>query len=674
MKKGISIISLIITIVVIIILTTTLVFSGFNSPNNANFAKFTSHIQNIQSAIHDEFLRRKTNHSLSEEHKENSHIYYSIATGLDVDLNTNLDELAETIQLTDLNLDILPNGLEGTECYAVTKGIQISSKTDDKGFYTDFDTIEKHYITDEGEFFILPGYPYNNGGITKWYITSSKYYESSEPIQAVFSLSSNKRIVFDAKGGTVSERIRIRNEGEILGDLPTPKKAGYLFDGWYTQPESGEKITPDIIMENKGFTCYAHWIQAVAEVNGIPCLTFTDVIKSIPKNKSETVVKLYSDIQENLTIDKNQNIIFDLQGHTLNNNGNFAVITNNGNISMTNGTINTTSVSHAAINNNSTGTFKIISGSIISNGNRQAIHNDGGKVEIGGTAYLSANSNERATVTNVNGGTLTITGGTIIATKLQAVSNAGTMIIGKKDGQISIDSPIIQGKTYGITATSNFFFYDGTIKGMTKAIDNESKIQEIEKNAFLKHDHTTVDDLSYMTVFTSFDPKEYDTIYENLDDYVFDGTNFEKVDINLFSKENIHKDFSISFIIKNYTLTNQSQPTIINIKDESGSPYNGIAYRLAEKTAGLQFSPKGCATPINHKALGNITENLKVLIERKDNIIYLWQDDELCSECDYSKFNSFFNVPITIGSSYKNGNAFRFFKGTLSNIVVKVEK
>ena len=42
---------------------------------------------------------------------------------------------------------------------------------------------------------------------------------------------------------------------------------------------------------------------------------------------------------------------------------------------------------------------------------------------------------------------------------------------------------------------------------------------------------------------------------------------------------------------------------------------------------------------------------------------------------DFTGFSSYFNVPVTFGGSIDGtGTPFRFFNGTLSNIVVKIEE
>ena len=165
----------------------------------------------------------------------------------------------------------------------------------------------------------------------------------------------------------------------------------------------------------------------------------------------------------------------------ISNKTNLSVITNGGTVVISNGYIISNSENASAINNNSGAKLYFTGGTINASGLRQAIYNDGGTVYISGTAYLTASATERATLQNLSNGTVYITGGTIVSVKQQAVKNDGTMTIGVKDGSIDTTTPVLQGKTYGITTTGTLNFYDGVIKGQTNPVSGT--ITEIEDNA-----------------------------------------------------------------------------------------------------------------------------------------------------------------------------------------------
>ena len=134
------------------------------------------------------------------------------------------------------------------------------------------------------------------------------------------------------------------------------------------------------------------------------------------------------------------------------------------------------------INNNSHGELYIQNGArIIATGLRQAIYNNGGKLEISGDAYLSATTGERATVQNLNNGRTVITGGTIISVNQEAVKvESGTLTIGVEDGVADNTTPVIQGATNGVTTSVNISMFDGILRGKNAAINDTSRITATE--------------------------------------------------------------------------------------------------------------------------------------------------------------------------------------------------
>lgn len=59
---------------------------------------------------------------------------------------------------------------------------------------------------------------------------------------------------YDGNDATILEVDR----GKPLGELPTPTKTGYVFDGWFTEAAGGIQVMPStIVAEN--LVCHAHW-------------------------------------------------------------------------------------------------------------------------------------------------------------------------------------------------------------------------------------------------------------------------------------------------------------------------------------------------------------------------------------------------------------------------------
>lgn len=223
---------------------------------------------------------------------------------------------------------------------------------------------------------------------------------------------------------------------------------------------------------------------------------FSTALTHVNDNEQTTIV-LINDRSENITIPSGKNIIIDLNGHTLRNNGTnnkSTVITNNGTLSLTNGTV-TSSAETGIINNNSGAVLNILDGNYIATYTRQALYNNGGTANIY-DGNLEADTSVRATVHNLNNGVINIKGGNIVSNNSYAVYNEkGTLNIGTLDEQYDSTAPIIQGKTYGVIANYKFNMYDGTIKGATYHVGisttgstptitndvNETKVDAIEE-------------------------------------------------------------------------------------------------------------------------------------------------------------------------------------------------
>ena len=319
------------------------------------------------------------------------------------------------------------------------------------------------------------------------------------------SLTASLIVTFNGNGGNVIGNTKAVVYGDVVGAFPITTRAGYELDGYFTAKNGGEQITENTVVTGN-VTYYAHWTKVViAELNGTQYGTLQEAINKVGTDNTETTIKLLRNTTEAITIKKNQNIVLDAQNYKISSNGNKPVITNNGTLALSSGTIES-DVDYATIDNNSGAKLIVTGGNIISNGTRSSIYNAGGIVEISGDAYLSSTATgkptgtvlERGTISNLQKGVVTITGGTIIGVNQQAISNEATLIIGvKNDGNINASSPVIVGKTYGIRNTSTFNYYDGIVKGVTDAIDGV--ITETETNSTQINSTETIDGVNYKT-------------------------------------------------------------------------------------------------------------------------------------------------------------------------------
>ena len=78
--------------------------------------------------------------------------------------------------------------------------------------------------------------------------------------EEIVVLPATVEITFNANGGSVNPSTTTLTVGEAYGTLPTPTRAGYAFDGWYTAETNGDLIKSTTIVEDaENHTLYAHW-------------------------------------------------------------------------------------------------------------------------------------------------------------------------------------------------------------------------------------------------------------------------------------------------------------------------------------------------------------------------------------------------------------------------------
>lgn len=75
-------------------------------------------------------------------------------------------------------------------------------------------------------------------------------------------------ITFNANSGTVDTESKTVTYGSTYGDLPTPTRTGYTFDGWFTKASGGtQRKSSSTVSITKDTTLYAHWtVQSIAHV------------------------------------------------------------------------------------------------------------------------------------------------------------------------------------------------------------------------------------------------------------------------------------------------------------------------------------------------------------------------------------------------------------------------
>jgi len=337
----------------------------------------------------------------------------------------------------------------------------------------------------------------NFGSYNVWYRTVSKKGTKSSWSNMV-NVERNVEITYISNGGSECEKT-IAIKGNPWGNLCKSTNGDYILAGWYTDNNTFKNKISASTVASENITVYAKWVTGVALIGEARYATLQEAVTAAPNNTQTTIV-LIADTSESVTINKTKNIVLDIQNFTVSNDGNKPVIENAGILSITNGTFTSNAPKNAIINN--TGTINISGGNMMASGDRQVLYNNGGTATISGNAYLTSSTNQRATVHNLNNGSLTITGGTIISEGFYGVNNPiskGVLIIGNKDGNVNKNSPIIQGKTYGLNTSGDFEYHDGIIKGTTRPISNVSFAKISEDNYEIINKSEVINGVTYYT-------------------------------------------------------------------------------------------------------------------------------------------------------------------------------
>ena len=274
-NKGITLISVLIMVIVIIILASIAIIGGTKNVEEARNSPKEQNLAMIKAAVNDISIKKAT---------------AGVFTPADVTLyGTVVSEMPE-----------------------------IASKIPDhllEGWYV----LEEHDLEKLGIEYANEIYAVN--------------YDKNEVLVFSDYVEENEGSVFYANlnpsGGIVSFNVVKLAVGSFIGKLPTPTKAGYIFKGWYTEPDeanvrvdvhgkeidNGKKITVTSKAEQQYTTYYAHWTnKAVAEINGEEYYdTLQHAVSSVATDNVSQKIRLLKDVTEQIIINNGQNITFDLQ-------------------------------------------------------------------------------------------------------------------------------------------------------------------------------------------------------------------------------------------------------------------------------------------------------------------------------------------------------------------------
>lgn len=91
-------------------------------------------------------------------------------------------------------------------------------------------------------------------------------------------------VFFDPNGGTCAVQSRSFVYGTVCGTLPSALRTRYVLDGWYTEPQGGERVADDqLFTALSDGTWYAHWLPdplwLAGDADGNSSVDLRDVVR-----------------------------------------------------------------------------------------------------------------------------------------------------------------------------------------------------------------------------------------------------------------------------------------------------------------------------------------------------------------------------------------------------------
>ncbi|WP_157077557.1 InlB B-repeat-containing protein [Methanobrevibacter curvatus] len=113
--------------------------------------------------------------------------------------------------------------------------------------------------------YVFSGWYTKKSGGTK--ITTATKIKSSKTFYAQWK--KQYTLTFNPNGGTVTTKTKKLTDKKAYSTLPTPKRSGYTFTGWYTTKNGGIKVSTTTKMVAKNVVVYAHWKKGSSSSNRV---------------------------------------------------------------------------------------------------------------------------------------------------------------------------------------------------------------------------------------------------------------------------------------------------------------------------------------------------------------------------------------------------------------------
>jgi uncharacterized repeat protein (TIGR02543 family) len=210
-----------------------------------------------------------------------------------VTLNVGLDKICEyAFYGTDLKSVDIPDGITCIESYAFSKTDITNVTIPENISIIKICAFDKVNATVKSKTVTVVAYSFGSG--------TTFTAERGSTIETLCQNSTNVRytlkyivhestVTFNPNGGSVSTKSKKIYSESAYGELPTPKRKGYTFAGWYTSKSGGSSVTSTTtVTAVEDSTLYAHWNKVSVARASKP------TVKSTSKKKITVKIKKVS--------------------------------------------------------------------------------------------------------------------------------------------------------------------------------------------------------------------------------------------------------------------------------------------------------------------------------------------------------------------------------------------
>jgi len=134
---------------------------------------------------------------------------------------------------------------------------------------------------------------YREAGCTTPWTFASDTVTAARTLYAKWSVSTH-RVTFDSQGGSPAAYQDI-DIGAMVGTIPVPYRAGYVFLGWFTQAAGAGVRVLATTVPTADMTAYASWIVATAPVGECSMAADSDAADPVNEGSTKTIEIAFRD-------------------------------------------------------------------------------------------------------------------------------------------------------------------------------------------------------------------------------------------------------------------------------------------------------------------------------------------------------------------------------------------